>query len=86
MNRRRSHGRSQGPGCGSRAPPGTRKMARPEGFEPPTLCLEGRRSFQLSYGRVTIDSKTFVPRGHAILDALVIVFEGGVCDTTALDL
>jgi hypothetical protein len=28
-------------------------MARPEGFEPPTLCLEGRRSFQLSYGRVS---------------------------------
>src|SRR6185437_15448913 len=28
------------------------KVARPEGFEPPTLCLEGRRSFQLSYGRV----------------------------------
>ena len=27
------------------------RMARPEGFEPPTLCLEGRRSFQLSYGR-----------------------------------
>jgi hypothetical protein len=27
-------------------------VARPEGFEPPTLCLEGRRSFQLSYGRV----------------------------------
>jgi hypothetical protein len=27
-------------------------MARPEGFEPPTLCLEGRRSFQLSYGRI----------------------------------
>jgi hypothetical protein len=26
-------------------------VARPEGFEPPTLCLEGRRSFQLSYGR-----------------------------------
>ena len=29
-----------------------RGVARPEGFEPPTLCLEGRRSFQLSYGRV----------------------------------
>jgi hypothetical protein len=29
-----------------------KNMARPEGFEPPTLCLEGRRSFQLSYGRV----------------------------------
>jgi hypothetical protein len=28
------------------------KMVRPEGFEPPTLCLEGRRSIRLSYGRV----------------------------------
>jgi hypothetical protein len=27
------------------------KMARPEGLEPPTLCLEGRRSDPLSYGR-----------------------------------
>jgi hypothetical protein len=26
-------------------------VARPEGFEPPTLCLEGRRSIRLSYGR-----------------------------------
>ena len=27
------------------------KVARPEGFEPPTLCLEGRCSIRLSYGR-----------------------------------
>ncbi len=37
------------------------EVARPEGFEPPTLCLEGRRSFQLSYGR-WIDSKRFPAR------------------------
>jgi hypothetical protein len=28
-----------------------KSVARPEGFEPPTLCLEGRRSIRLSYGR-----------------------------------
>jgi hypothetical protein len=27
-------------------------MARPEGFEPPTLCSGGTRSIHLSYGRV----------------------------------
>ena len=28
-----------------------KRMARPEGLEPPTLCFEGRCSIQLSYGR-----------------------------------
>ena len=28
-----------------------KKLARPEGLEPPTLCFEGRCSIQLSYGR-----------------------------------
>ena len=34
------------------------KLARPEGIEPPTLCLEGRCSIRLSYGRVSINSTT----------------------------
>jgi hypothetical protein len=48
-------------------------MARPEGFEPPTLCLEGRRSFQLSYGR-SIDSKRF--HAFATIHLLPFVLNG----------
>ena len=55
---------------------GGRKVARPGRFELPTLCLEGRRSIQLSYGRNRIDSKTFAPRRHTVLDALTLRVEG----------
>ena len=34
-----------------------RRMARPERFELPTLCFEGRCSIQLSYGRVVLNSQ-----------------------------
>jgi hypothetical protein len=44
-------------------------MARPGRLELPTLCLEGRRSIQLSYGRVVnSDSKTFRFRSNTVLD------------------
>jgi hypothetical protein len=51
-----------------------KNMARPEGFEPPTLCFEGRCSIQLSYGRAAnvfyrfqrVSGGTFV-RGYPLL-------------------
>ena len=35
------------------------EVARPEGFEPPTLCSGGTRSIHLSYGRVFWDDGRF---------------------------
>ena len=68
-------------------------MARPEGLEPPTPCLEGRRSFQLSYGRL-IDSKRFPsPRtiiccasrneALAVLCLSVMSLDSGLCSAVA---
>ena len=48
-------------------------MARPERFELPTLCFEGRCSIRLSYGRVAcIDSKSFIASWSIILRALTL--------------
>ena len=46
-------------------------MARPERFELPTLCFEGRCTIQLSYGRVGyVDSKSFIMSKDMILGAM----------------
>ncbi len=46
-------------------------MARPARLELATLCLEGRRSIQLSYGRVGYtDSKSFIAGSDIILEVL----------------
>ena len=45
-----------------------KKMARPERFELPTLCFEGRCSIQLSYGRADyMDSKSSSAVGDTVL-------------------
>ena len=52
-------------------------MARPGRFELPTLCLEGRRSIQLSYGRAAnSDSKAFTTGINTVLDALTFCRKG----------
>jgi hypothetical protein len=54
-------------------------MARPARLELATLCLEGRRSIQLSYGPISYaDSKPFTARVDAILGRLPSAKEADV--------
>src|SRR6266853_5817964 len=53
------------------------KVARPARLELATLCLEGRRSIRLSYGRVAdTDSKSFIATRSGILRALTLYRKG----------
>jgi hypothetical protein len=54
------------------------KVARPEGLEPPTLCLEGRCTIHLCYGRVVYaDSKSFITDNDTVLQALTFYYRKG---------
>ena len=50
-------------------------MARPEGFEPPTLCLEGRRSIRLSYGRYLFNFSYYKRLRYFMLSWVVTQFD-----------
>lgn len=49
-------------------------VARPEGLEPPTRCLEGSRSIHLSYGRVKASDRGAAP-AHGTRDAVALSME-----------
>jgi hypothetical protein len=52
-------------------------MARPARLELATLCLEGRRSIQLSYGRTSrVDSRPFIAGDDTILLAVSLCRKG----------
>jgi hypothetical protein len=58
------------------------EVARPGRLELPTLCLEGRRSIQLSYGRAgCLDSKSFRASNNAVLRARTFCAMGRRADT-----
>jgi hypothetical protein len=50
------------------------RVARPEGFEPPTLCLEGRCSIRLSYGRVHLNFSYYKRFRHLMVSSALKLF------------
>jgi hypothetical protein len=63
-------------------------MARPARLELATLCLEGRRSIQLSYGRYA-DSKRFRVSTNILISRFTVILKqevtvpGGNCAQTS---
>ncbi len=53
-----------------------KKLARPEGVEPPTSCLEGSCSIHLSYGRAGfVNSNRFTSPKNTVLNTLIFLVE-----------
>ena len=55
----------------------TRKMARPEGFEPPTNGFGSQYSIQLSYGRVFVEFSVPCTPGNEFKPFSMLCAPGG---------